>query len=76
MTQEVLKKDEYGEYVSCICGNDAITDGFYPCDDIGNEVVPDNNWNGKLYVCGSCGRIIDQDTDKVVGQAIEGAIRL
>jgi hypothetical protein len=53
----------------CICGNMANTDGFFPCDEHGNQMSPDigSDWNN-LYVCGKCGRIIDHDTLEVVGQ--------
>ena len=44
--------------LTCTCGNTTATDGFYPCDENGNEIEPtiDNNWNGK-YVCSRCGKI-------------------
>lgn len=73
---EYIKKNVHGEFEKCICGNDQITYGFYPCDDLGNEVVPDFDWNGKLYVCAQCGRIVDQYTGKVEGHAQENALRL
>lgn len=73
---EVIQKDDYGEFISCICGNTAMDSGFYPCDAFGNEQVPDERWNGDLYVCFDCGRIVNQWTGRVVGMAIEGAIRL
>ena len=76
MKEEILKKSEYGEFISCICGNDAMDSGFYPCDSLGNEVVPDDKWNGKLYVCFSCGRIVDQFTGIVQSIAMKGAVRL
>ena len=54
----------------CICRNMPFQDGFYPCNQEGNEIEPTeaSNWNG-LYVCAKCGRIIDQDTLNVVGKA-------
>jgi hypothetical protein len=53
----------------CICNNTPCGDGFYPCDDDGNEMSPDiwSNWVN-LYVCAKCGRIINQDTLEVIGQ--------
>ena len=53
----------------CHCGNMPHTDGFYPCDKDGHEVEPNlgGDWQN-LYVCASCGRIIDQDTLEVVGR--------
>ena len=52
----------------CLCGNEPSSDGFYPCDEQGNEVEPTPAWNGLLYVCARCDRIIDQYTLKVVGK--------
>ncbi|MBA3830160.1 MAG: hypothetical protein H0X33_14570 [Taibaiella sp.] len=53
----------------CICGNTPSGDGFYPCDYEGNEIEPGKsaNWGG-LYVCGKCGRIINQDSLEVIGR--------
>lgn len=56
----------------CVCGNTPADDGFYPCDADGNEVEPnlDSIWEN-LYVCGQCGRIINQSTLEVVGQNLK-----
>ena len=53
----------------CLCGNDPVSDGFYPCDANGNEMEPliGSDWDN-LYVCARCGRVINQDTLEVVGQ--------
>ena len=51
----------------CLCGNRAELDGFFPCDDNGNEVVPLQGWEN-LYVCFRCGRIIDQFSLEVIGR--------
>lgn len=53
----------------CICGNTTFSDGFFPCDERGNEMEPTigSGWTD-LYVCTRCGRIIKQDTLQVVGQ--------
>lgn len=53
----------------CICGNTPGSDGFFPCDNEGNEMEPikGSNWVG-LYVCARCGRIIEQDTLEVIGR--------
>jgi hypothetical protein len=51
----------------CICGNTPIDHGFYPCDERGNEVEPVKGSWKNLYICGNCGRIINQDTLEVVG---------
>jgi hypothetical protein len=52
----------------CICKNTPVDDGFYPCDEKGNEMEPTigSGWTD-LYVCARCGRIIKQDTLEVVG---------
>lgn len=55
---------------TCLCGNQPAEDGFYPCDESGNEAEPTpNRWKQSLYVCDTCGRIIHQGTLEVVGWA-------
>ena len=52
----------------CRCGNTPHSDGFYPCNESGDEVEPvKGNWTD-LYVCARCGTIIHYDTLEVVGQ--------
>lgn len=53
----------------CLCGNIPSSDGFYPCDKRGHEIEPviGSGWNG-LYVCASCGRIINQANLEIVGR--------
>ena len=53
----------------CICGNRPVADGFFSCDKQGKEIEPDELWIEPLYVCNRCGRIIHQDTLKVLGLA-------
>jgi hypothetical protein len=59
----------------CICGNETERLGFHPCDSAGNKMEPlaSSDWND-LYVCGKCGRIIDQNTLEVVGLSSEPAL--
>jgi len=46
-----------------------VSDGFFTCDDKGNEVEPiEELWLEPLYVCNRCGRIINQETLEVVGR--------
>jgi hypothetical protein len=57
-----------GDWV-CICGNQPSSNGFYPCTDAGQQVDPTPQaWNGRVYVCDRCSRIIDQRTLNVVGR--------
>lgn len=51
----------------CVCGNQPSEDGFYPCDEKGNEAEPVPGWSG-LYVCFRCGRMIDPGSLRVVGR--------
>ena len=53
----------------CICGNTPVSDGFFPCDENGDEMEPTigSGWTD-LYVCARCGRVIKQGTLEVVGQ--------
>jgi len=52
----------------CICDNEPSEDGFYPCDEKGNEVEPVAGWGGR-YVCFRCGRIIDPNSFRVVARS-------
>ncbi len=53
----------------CKCGNMPAQDGFFPCDTTGNEMEPlvGSDWKN-LYVCGKCGRIINQFSLEIEGQ--------
>jgi len=51
----------------CICKNTTDADGFFPCDDKGDEIEPVTGWDS-LYVCARCGRIIEQSTLAVGGR--------
>jgi hypothetical protein len=65
-TNERIKHEEGNQEAwICLCGNAPTSDGFYPCDKNGNEMVPAEGWDN-LYVCARCGRIIDQDSLEVV----------
>lgn len=59
----------------CLCGNTAGDDGFYACDDQGNELSPaDKKWDGDKYVCIKCGRIISESTARVLNKINPDAI--
>lgn len=63
ITHEPGNKDAW----VCLCGNEPSENGFYPCNELGVEVEPtEKDWNGKLYVCNQCGRIINQHTLEVI----------
>lgn len=55
----------------CLCRNRSDSDGFFPCLPDGREVEPAaaGPWNGESYVCARCGRVINQFTREVTGQA-------
>ncbi len=58
--------DEHGEW-TCICGNTASEDGFFPCDAVGNLVEPTpQEWTTNLYRCDRCHRKINQATGEIV----------
>lgn len=48
----------------CRCGNTAESEGFHPCNEVG-EIVDDNTG---YYVCERCYRIIDYVTLQVIGR--------
>jgi len=53
----------------CLCGNQPITEGFFPCNEQGEQVEPTPEaWTTDCYVCDRCGRIIRQSDRQVVGQ--------
>jgi len=53
----------------CICGNTPVDQGFYPCNDAGKIVEPEEGLWKDLYICERCGRIIRQDTLEVIKQS-------
>ena len=59
-----------GELI-CVCGNTPYSHGFEPCTRDGTVVEPtiEGPWDGRLYVCGKCHRIVDQESLDVVGRA-------
>lgn len=59
----------YGDAWVCICGNTPCGNGFYPCDENGNQVEPTaKEWKTDLYVCDPCGRMIHFETLEVIGR--------
>jgi len=67
-TKEYIRREKGNDEAwTCLCGNTPTADGFYPCDENGNEVIPATGWQN-LYVCGRCGRIIDQFSLEVLDQ--------
>lgn len=67
--EQIKHEPDNQEAWICICGNRPNAAGFYPCDKQGKEIEPDKSWTEPLYICHRCGRIIHQDTLKVVGTA-------
>jgi len=53
----------------CQCGNSPTSDGFFPCDEMGQEMEPVAGWRD-LYVCNRCGAIIAQVTLEVIGYRV------
>ncbi len=66
-----IYRDAWGKW-TCVCGNTALDDGFYPCNSQGEVVEPTPEaWTTNCYVCDRCGRIINQETLAVVGSRDE-----
>jgi len=64
--KQKIHVDEYGEW-TCLCGNVASEDGFFPCDADGNLVEPSwQEWTTNLYRCDRCLRKINQATGEIV----------
>ncbi|MEV0732331.1 hypothetical protein [Polymorphospora sp. NPDC050346] len=73
-TQVTGERDDYvlghvaGEWI-CVCGNDAADEGFDPCTRVGALLAVLDSWDGVLYRCVKCDRIVAQPTGQVVGRA-------
>ena len=61
-----------GHEIVCLCGNEPAYDGFQPCLEEGTVVEPvaGGSWQGRLYLCLKCGRIVDQDSLLVTGKTL------
>jgi hypothetical protein len=70
-TTEKIRRD--GDWLHCRCGNTPDQTGFQPCLPDGTEADPveGGQWGGLLYVCGDCGRIVNQDTLEVTGRVVK-----
>lgn len=44
------------EDLTCSCGNHTSREGFFPCDENGNDREPTNDWK-RLYKCDKCGNV-------------------
>lgn len=57
MIRIVETKLNEDDEIICECGNEPSSQGFYTCDESGNEVEPiEGIWNG-LYKCDNCNLI-------------------
>lgn len=53
----------------CLCGNTPDNEGFYACTRDGYAVDPTPKlWKENLYMCFSCGRVIDMYSLEVVNK--------
>ena len=70
---EKITRDD--DWLHCLCGNTPDQSGFSACSPDGTEVEPVGPpvWDGLLYVCLDCGRIINQETLEVRGR--RGSVR-
>ncbi len=72
--KRIMEGDEFLHWV-CLCGNTPMEDGFYPCDSEGEIVEPTPEaWTSDWYVCDRCGRIIDMNTDEIVGVRFDNTL--
>ena len=61
-----ISEDEW----ECRCGNTHYSEGFEPCDEFGEEVTAElGPWDGALYVCTRCWRVINGNTLEVLRHA-------
>jgi len=63
--QYILETSE--DFWECRCGNTHSSEGFAPCDELG-EIVPAElgPWDGVLNVCVRCWRIVNGNTLEVL----------
>jgi hypothetical protein len=61
------------DWFQCLCGNQPNYEGFYSCLRTGEIVSPTlyGDWEGQVYLCEKCSRIIDGETLKVIGVCSE-----
>ena len=64
----IIHEKQNEEAWICICGNTPVDDGFFPSNEMGEEVEPVHGLWDDLYVCNRCGRIIDMHTLEVVAR--------
>ena len=65
VSQYILEVSE--DKWECRCGNTHDLDGFEPCDEHGREVPAElGPWDGALYVCTRCWRVINGDTLEIL----------
>lgn len=64
---ERITKD--GDFLVCVCSNRGDSGSFEPCMPDGTVVEPavEGPWQGELYLCETCGRIVNQHTLEVTG---------
>jgi len=71
MPEHITHDESHKTAWICVCGNTPVDAGFFPCNEKGEEVEPTpEEWKIPLYVCDSCGRIINKETLEVVGKKI------
>lgn len=59
----------------CRCGNTHESDGFEPCDEVGEQVPAElGPWDGALYVCTRCWRVINGNTLEILREVDEVVI--
>jgi hypothetical protein len=78
--EKITRGEGDDDWLYCLCGNNPSMGGFGSCLPDGTPVEPVGGsgpgaWDGRLYVCYVCGRIVDQDTLEVTGRRGEPYIR-
>jgi hypothetical protein len=52
----MIRRDATGEFLVCDCGNDVMSDGFYPVEPHSGLLVEPTplEWDGVSWQCGKC----------------------
>lgn len=57
----IQSSNPFNEDWQCECGNTETSDGFYPCNAVGEEVEPSAGEWLEIMVCGRCGHMYTHD---------------
>lgn len=62
---KTISAPECSDWYECVCGNDPESEGFQPCDVLGNPIDLSSDsamatWDQAMMICMRCGLVMDQ----------------